>query len=69
MIPLHAKQLIDAIKSTGKKLGKFEEGFIASVSIQTKQDRRLTDKQATVLQRIYGRVTGGGDYAERQDIK
>ncbi len=69
MIPKHALELIQAIKDTGKKLLPKDNGFLASVSIQAKQDRRLTDKQAQYLQDIYAKVTGGGTYQERQYIR
>lgn len=69
MIPKHAIELIQAIKATGKALNKWENGFVATVNIQAKQDRRLTDKQAKSLQSIYTNVTGGGMYQDREFIR
>lgn len=69
MIPKDAIILIDAIRETGKKLSTKDNGFIASVSIQAKQGRYLQPSQAKWLQDIYGKVTGGGDYQERQYIR
>lgn len=68
MIPKHALEIIEAIKQTEKKLSKWESGFLATVSIQAKQDRRLSDKQAKSLQDVYANVTGGGLYEDRQRI-
>lgn len=67
MIPKHALQLIEAINT--KKLSKAESGFISSVSIQAKQDRRLTDKQSKYLQDLYTKSVGGGQYANREYIR
>lgn len=68
MIPKHTLELIEAIKTTGKKLSKWESGFIATISIQAKQDRRLTDNQAKALQTVYANVTGGGLYQDRKRV-
>lgn len=68
MIPLHAKQLIEAVKATGKRLTKMEEGFVSSISIQSGQNRLLTQKQAKYLQDIYSKVSGGGQYANKEFI-
>lgn len=68
MIPKNAITLIEAIKATGKRLPTLQNGFIATVSIQAKQGRYLTDKQAKYLQDIYARVTGGGDYQKKEFI-
>lgn len=57
MIPSNAKILIEAIKSTGKRLNSQESGFLASVAIQTRQGRYLQPKQAKWLQDIYQKVT------------
>lgn len=69
MIPKHSLELIQAIKTVGKNLSTKENGFLASVSIQAKQDRRLTDKQANYLQDIYAKVTGGGPYQDKEYIR
>lgn len=69
MIPLHTKQLIDAIRATGKKLSKEDEGLLSTVSIFAKQGRLISDKQSKWLESIYARVTGGSIYQERQYIK
>lgn len=68
MIPKHSLELIKAIKDTGAKLSTMEKGFIASVSIQSNQNRMLTDKQAKYLQDIYARVTGGGQHQPKEFI-
>lgn len=65
MIPKHALQLIEAIRSSGKKLTSKDNGFVASVSIQAKQDRLLTNTQAKYLQDVYAKTSGGGDYQSR----
>lgn len=69
MIPKHALELIQSIRSINEKLNPRDTGFIASVSIQAKQDRRLTDKQSKYLQDIYAKVTGGGQYQSREYIR
>lgn len=60
MIPKHSLEIIQAIKDAGKKLSKWESGFIATVSIQSKQNRLLTDKQSQTLQNIHANITGEG---------
>lgn len=69
MIPLHTKQLVEAIRATGKKLSRDDEGLVATVSIFAKQGRLISDKQSKWLESIYARVAGGGVYQERQYIR
>lgn len=70
MIPKHAIQLIEATTAAGNdKLNRREVGFIASVSIQAKQGRRLTDKQAKYLQDLYARASGGGQYQSKEYVR
>lgn len=69
MIPKHALELHRAIKATGKKLSTKDSGFLSSISIQAKQDRKLTDSQTKYLQDIYAKVTGGGMYQDKEHIR
>lgn len=68
MIPLHTKQIVDAIRATGKKLTKHDEGLVATCSIFAGQNRRITEKQAKWLQDVYAKCTGGGMYEDRERI-
>ncbi len=68
MIPVHALELVNAIRATGEKLSSKDNGFLAAVSIQARQGRMLTDKQSKYLQDIYAKVTGGGIQQPRQRI-
>lgn len=59
MIPQNAIDLINEIKKTDKKLDKWEQGFISSVSIQAQQGRYLQPKQSAKLQEIYRKSQSG----------
>lgn len=69
MIPLHTKQLVDAIRATKAKLSKDDEGLVSTCSIFAGQNRKISDKQAKWLQDVYAKATGGGQYEERQRIR
>lgn len=69
MIPLHATQLIEAIRLTGKKLTPKENGFLATVHVVSKSNRLISDRQAKWLQDIYAKVNGGGQYENKDFIR
>ncbi len=59
MIPVQAKQLIDAINAADKKHGKYDQNFINSVTEQIAANKMLTEKQSNYLQALYRKVYGG----------
>lgn len=69
MIPRDALALINEINKFKNKLSKTETGFIASVSIQARSNRLLTQKQSKFLESLYAKATGGGVYQDKQYIR
>lgn len=69
MIPSQAQALLDEIKKTGKKFPINESGFLASITVQVKANRLLTEKQAKFLQDIYSKAVGGSSYQPREYIR
>lgn len=48
---------LEQIRLHGKNLTKWEEDFIDSVADQFSQRRSISDKQETILERIYAEKT------------
>lgn len=59
---LEANQIIYEIEKTGYKLKPYEHAFLKSIA----RWNVLTEKQSTVLTKIYERSVGAGDYVNRQ---
>lgn len=65
LIPKDCLILIEEIENSGRKLSRWEKGFVASVKIQAKQNRVLLGTQSTKLQEIYRLSQNGRNREEK----
>lgn len=54
--PTHAYYL-EVVETDGRNLSTWEEDFITSIREQLDQGRRLSERQAEILERIYAEKT------------
>lgn len=68
MTPSDIHILINAIHDTGKKLSPREQSIINNIVLRLQYRRPISEKQAWAIQAIYRKLSGGGQYIERQKV-
>ena len=64
MTPHEARILGEEIKKLKPNLVEWEKGFLGNVYNYAK----ISNKQARILQEMYAKATGGGQYERRQYV-
>jgi len=65
MNPKDTLALLDAVQDLKFQATPKEEDFLQSVRYVTENDIEITNSQATWLQDIYAKASGGGEFQQR----